>query len=469
MANSFSETDTILAIDLGLCNTRATLFDLVDGCYRFIAIGTYPSTFTSPLHDPRIGVFQAIDQLQKKTGRRLLSSDNTLISPSGDGIGIDCLINVFSAGPALKTVLVGLVKGGSLRSIQNLADTSYTTVVDSLGIGDQRKPDEWIDAIIEILPDIILIAGGTDNGASNSLQRLADYVGLACYLIPEDKRPSILYTGNQSLADGVRESFDSLVPSFRISSNIRPYGIVEDLQPASRDLSELVTRLNRTRITGFEDLYGWSGGNTLPSCYAHGRMVRFMSSAYKSEKGILAVDIGASSATISAGFNGQLVQGVYPHLGLGTALSNLLEFTSLEEITRWLSIDISGQYIQDYLQQKASYPSSIPATREDMVIEQAITRQVLYLAAELVRKKIPSTFPHLFENSLPEFEPIMVSGSALVNAPSYGQALLMSIRLSTTCRDNNLHFGSESPSANTWGNCRCKPLSLCSGTRIWRF
>jgi len=425
MADPITETDTILAIDLGLCTTRATLFDLVDGSYRFIAIGKHPSTFTAPLNDPRISVIQAIEQLQNKTGRGFLTSDNTLISPSENGIGIDCLINVFSAGPALKTVLVGLVKDGSLRSITNLSETSYTTVIDCLGMGDQRKPDQWIDTILDILPDIILIAGGTDNGASNSIRQLTDYVGLACYLIPEDKRPSILFTGNQSLADGIKESFESLAPSFRISSNIRPFGIVEDLQPAARDLSDMVTQINRTRIPGFEELYAWSGGNTLPSCYAHGRMVRFMSTAYRSKKGILAVDIGASAATISAGFNGQLTQGIYPHLGLGTALSNLLEFAPLEDITRWLTIEISPEFIQDYLQQKGSYPSSIPATREDMVIEQAITRQALFLAAELIKKKIPSKIPHLFDYALPEFEAILVSGSALVNAPTFGQALLM--------------------------------------------
>jgi hypothetical protein len=425
MADPFVETDTILAIDLGLCNTRAILFDLVDGHYRFIAIAVSPSTVTAPLNDLRIGIFQVIEQLEKITGREFLRSNKTLISPSGDGNGIDCLINVFSAGSTLRTVIVGLVKDDSLKSIRNLADTSYTTVIDCLSMGDQRKPDEWIDTIIKINPDTILMAGGTDSGASMSMRRLADYVGLACYLIPEGKKPSILFTGNQSLADGIKESFGSLTSTFRVSSNIRPYGLVEDLQPAVKDLAELVTQINRNRIPGFEDIYSWSGGNTLPSCYAHGRMIRFMSKAFESKKGIMAVDLGASAVTISLGFIGQLIQGVYPRFGLGYALSDLLETTPLENITRWLTVEISPGYVKDYLKQKGNYPASIPVNREDLAVQQAVARQVLYLAVEQIKEKIPSEFPRLYDFTLPYCEPIIVSGSTLVNAPTFGQTLLI--------------------------------------------
>jgi hypothetical protein len=425
MADSHVETDTILAIDLGLCSTRVYLFDLVDGNYRFVSFAESPSTVTAPLSDPRIGVFQSIEQLEKYTGRELLRANKTLISPSGGGAGIDCLINIFSAGPALKTILVGLVKDDSLKSIKNLAETAYTSILDNLSMGDQRKPDEWIDTIINIKPDTILIAGGTDNGASTAMRRLTDYVGLASYLIPEKERPAVLFTGNQSMADGIKESFESLVSTFRVSSNIRPYGMVEDLQPAARDLSDLVTQINRTRITGFEDLYAWSGGNTLPSCYAHGRMIRFLSKAFESDKGILAVDLGASAISISLGFNGQLIQGVYPQLGLGYALSELLEITSLESISRWIPADIAAGYIQDYLKQKGHYPSSIPATRQDTAVEQAVARQVLCLAVEQIKRKIPSQIPGVFDASLPYLEPIIVSGSTLVKAPTHGQALMM--------------------------------------------
>ncbi|HKZ44379.1 MAG TPA: glutamate mutase L [Anaerolineales bacterium] len=425
MADPFVETESILAIDLGLCNTRAFLFDLVDGNYRLIAFAVSPSTTIAPLNDPRIGVFEVIAQLEKNAGRQLLSSNKTLISPSGGGNGIDCLINVYSAGPAFRTVLVGLVKDDSLKSIRNLADTAYTEVVDCLSMGDQRKPDEWIDTIIKIHPDTILIAGGTDNGASISMRRLADYVGLACYLIPAAERPSILFTGNQALADGIKESFGSLASSVRVSSNIRPFGNVEDLQPAAKDLSEMITQVNRNRSPGFEELYAWSGGYTLPSCYAHGRMVRFMSKAFELNKAIMAVDLGASAATISFGFNGQLIQGVYPQFGLGNALIHLLDITPLESVTRWLTVDISPDYVQNYLNQKGQYPSSIPVTREDMVLEQAVARQVLSLAVEQLRKKIPSEIPRLFEFTLPYCEPILVSGSVLLNAPAFGQTLLI--------------------------------------------
>ena len=40
--------DSLLAIDVGEINTRAVLFDMVEGRYRFLAIGTARTTAHAP-------------------------------------------------------------------------------------------------------------------------------------------------------------------------------------------------------------------------------------------------------------------------------------------------------------------------------------------------------------------------------------------------------------------------------------
>lgn len=425
MPSSLIDADSIMAIDVGSCTTRATLFDVVEGSYRFIAIGQSPTTAAAPFKDVGEGVVRAIENLQATTGRIFLSSDRSLIIPSQEGVGIDNFVATISAGPAIKTVIVGLLNDVSLQSVNRLARSTYTRVMDSIGVNDRRKPEEQIDGILNLEPDLILIAGGTNDGATRSVQKIIDIIGLACYLMPPEKRPTVLYAGNQAVASDVTESLSALTTSFHVSPNIRPSLDVEDLQPASRELANAFMQIHRKNMGGLEELYSWSGGNLLPTAYAQGRLIRFMSQAYSSNKGILGVDIGASATTLAAGFQGELTLGVYPQFGLGEHLSGLLRYTSLEDIVRWLPLDIPANHVRDYLHQKSTYPESMPATLEDMAIEQAITRQVLRLAMGTLNKDIPSSVHRSFSGWLPYFEPILVGGSAITNAATNGQGLLM--------------------------------------------
>ncbi len=425
MPSSLINADSVLAVDVGSCTTRATLFDVVEGSYRFIAVGQSPTSAIAPFKDICEGVVRAIENLQEITGRLFLSSKESLIIPSQDGAGIDSFVATMSAGPAIKTVIVGLLNDVSLQSVNRLASSTYARVVDSIGINDPRKPEEQIDSILRLEPDLILIAGGTNNGASKSVQKNIDVIGLACYLTPAENRPSVLFAGNQAVAKDVTESLSSLTSSVIISPNLRPSQDVEDLQPASRELANAYMQIRRNRLAGVDELYSWSSGNLFPTAYAQGRMIRFMSQAYKSNKGILGVDIGASATAIAAGFQGELTLGVYPQFGLGEHISDLLRYTSLDDILRWLPLDIPANYVREYLYQKSTYPDSIPVTIEDMAIEQAITRQVLRLAIVTANKEIPANFQRPRSGELPYFDPILVGGSAITNAATIGQGLLM--------------------------------------------
>src|SRR5512141_2338555 len=110
MPGSLVEGDSLLAVDIGGANTRAVFFDVVEGEYRFIASSSAPSTAEAPIKDVSEGVRNAIAGLQSVTGRTFLNGDRRLITPSqADGTGVDAFVATMSAGPALKTVVVGLL------------------------------------------------------------------------------------------------------------------------------------------------------------------------------------------------------------------------------------------------------------------------------------------------------------------------------------------------------------------------
>jgi len=425
MPSTLIDADSIMAVDVGSCTTRATLFDVVEGNYRFIAIGQAPSTASAPFNNVEEGVVRAIDNLQEITGRTFLSTENKLIIPSQNGSGIDNLVATISAGPALKTIIVGLLNDVSLQSANRLARSTYARVVESIGVNDRRNPEEQIDSLLHLEPDLVLMAGGTDGGATSSVQKINDILGLACYLLPPDKRPSVLFAGNQAVSAEVSNSLKTLTSSFHTSPNIRPALDVEDLQPASRELADVYVQIRKNQLGGVQDLFSIAGGNLLPTAYAEGRLIRFMSKAYRSKKGLLGIDIGASASTIAAGFNGDLSLGVYPHFGLGEGLSNILRHTSLDDIVRWIPMDLPVNYVRDYIYHKSIYPNTIPATLEDMAVEQALTRQALRLAMSAINKEFPVNVKRSSPGGLPYFEPVLVSGSAITNAPTVGQGLMM--------------------------------------------
>jgi hypothetical protein len=426
MPVSLLEDSSLLAVNVGASSTRAVLFDVVEGKYRFIASGQAPSTADAPYKDVSLGVHQAISSLQKVTGKTLLDQNNQLISPvQGDGSGVDSFAATLSAGPTLRAVVVGLLSDVSMQSAQKLAETAYLQVLETFGLNDTRKPDEQIDAVLRARPDVIILTGGTDGGASRSVQKIIESIGLACYLMPEEKRPAILFAGNKSLASSIKGSLGKLTPSLHFSPNVRPSLDTEDLAPASRELAQVFSDVRKRQMPGVDQLAAWTGGRVLPTAYAEGRIIRFLSQMNGASRGILGVDIGTTSAVVAAGFNGKLTLGVYPQFGLGDNLPGLLQYTTLEDIMRWLPLDISPGVVRDYLYQRSLYPGTIPATKEDHAIGHAISRQALFLALREARKNFPPEARHVKKDLMPLFEPILAGGGAVSDAPTPGQSLLL--------------------------------------------
>ena len=444
MTSSLVDGNSILAVDVGAANTRAVMFDVVEGEYRFVASGTAPSTAEAPFKDVSEGVRDAIVNLQAVLGKSLLNGSRDLITPSQpNGSGVDALVVTISAGPTIRTVLVGLLKDVSLESARRLTKSTYARIVETIGLNDRRKPDQQMDSLLRVRPDLIVITGGTDGGASRSIKKLLEPIGLASFMLPEEKVPAVLFAGNEKIAEEIKALVGSFASSMHTSPNVRPSLETEDLEPAQRELARMVINIRKRQLKGVDVLNLWSGGYVLPTAYATGRMVRFLSKVYSANKGILSVDLGASAAVISAGFKNKSTLSVYPQFGLGENLAGLLNYTSLEDILRWSPLDISEGVLRDYLHQKSLYPSTIAATKEDLVLSQAVSRQALYLAMHSAFRDFPRKAAYIKPTLAPLFDPIIAGGGALSDASRPGQSLLLLLNslqpvgISTVILDQN--------------------------------
>lgn len=418
------DAETLLAVDVGTVNTRASIFDVVDGRYRLVATAKAPSTAAAPLFDIGEGVRMALDRVQTITGRRLVDESDLLIMPvTPSGSGVDIFVATASAGPQVRAVLVGLMPGVSAESAKHLAASTYIDVVGEIGLMDKRRDSEKIDVILSANPDLILVTGGTDGGATESVLQLIDLVGVAADQIPPSDRPRIVYAGNRSLSASVIERFGDRF-HVDLSPNVRPSLGIEDLSQARLHISDAISEVRATRVSGFEELDRWSGGNLLLSADAFGRVIKYLSRIYEPEKGVLGVDVGANQTTIAAAFEGDLRLTVNTDLGLGAPLPSLLEGGGLSRILRWMPIEISPTKVQDYVFNKSLNPSVIPAEIEDLHIEFALTRELIRTALRRARtgwprgKNLKSTW------LLPAIEPIIISGEVLARAPRPGYAAL---------------------------------------------
>jgi hypothetical protein len=425
MTTSLIDADSLLAIDVGSVTTRAMLFDLVDGRYRFLGAGAAPTTAGAPFRDIGEGVRGALDQLQTMTGRVLVGQDQRLIIPGrANGTGVDTCVATLSVGDPLKVVAVGLLEDISVESAQHLATTTYAQVVDKLSLNDRRRSAARLDTLLRLRPDLVIVAGGTDGGASQSVLNLLESVGLACYRMPKEQRPEILFVGNQALVDEVDTAISPLA-HLSTAPNIRPTLEIEQLAPAQAKMAQIYRSIRVQKIPGVQELDGWTGGRLMPTASAFARMIRFLDMIIDSTKGALGIDIGASATVATASFANDYTLGVYPYLGLGKNLPGILNHTSLEEIARWMPVEVSEKDLRDYIYNKAIHPGLLPATLEAQAIEQALARSAMQIALHKLSSSFPKKGTRAGYRALPLFEPIVAAGSIITQAPTRGQSLLM--------------------------------------------
>jgi hypothetical protein len=413
---SLVDAESVLTIDIGSVNTRALLFDVVDGQYHFLAGSVAPSTSGPPFFDIAEGVHIALTHLQEITNRPILDGENRVMVPSQqDGSGVDRLGITFSAGRDLNVVTVGLLGEVSLESASRLAASSYLKIVDSIGLNDRRTTDEQVDAILRAGPDLIILAGGTEKGASRSVSKLVDLVLLACKVLPSEKRPKVIYSGNQALAKRIQEVVGK-VTEVIVTPNIRPTFDLEDLNPAMHTLAQIQATLRAQQLGGLANLSVSSNEPPLPNASAVGRLVRFLSEYYDPSKGVLGVDLGATSTVLAAGRAGKLHLNVMRPLGMGAGMATLLQRTPMDEILQWLPVDVPEAEVRDHLWQKSLYPTSLPMTTTTLAIEMAAARQILRLATAEMLERYPALNM--------AFEPIFISGATLAQGIAPVQSLL---------------------------------------------
>jgi hypothetical protein len=456
------DIESILAADCGSTMTKVILIDVADGQYRFVAQGEALSTIEPPQADVLLGVRHAIGQIEEATGRLLLDEKGQLITPEqASGNGIDAFVATTSAASPLRLILAGLTSDVSIESARRAISSTYALVEDTISLDDgAQRERRSAEARIRILqrhqPDGVLIVGGTDGGATAPVADIAEVVALACSIMDGAARPQIVFAGNKEARPLVAEILGG-EGELRAVDNVRPALDVENLAAAREEMDTLYRKRKVARIPGFGGLSAWSSVAVLPTARAFGYLIQYLARQYALN--VVGVDIGGATVTVASVIDGHLTSVSRNDLGLSHNVTGVSTEAGFENILRWLPFDMEVTEAHNIIANKQLRPTTVPQTRRDLLLEQAIAREALRLTLVETqqswagRPSVP--YPGLF----PFSDIIVGGGGVLAHASHYGQAALILLDALQPIGVSNLALDVTSMSAPLGVTATIEPLA----------
>ncbi len=406
----------ILAADIGSVHTRVSLFDLVAGQYRLIGRAQALTTAAPRGADVEVGLRRALAELGTLIGRPLLDMNQNIWV--GEGAGADVFVATASGGRPMRAVLVGLMNDISLESGQRALASTYVELIDTLSMLDVRSVQDKVNSILRGNPDLILIVGGTDGGATAPMLDLLNVVTLAARLSPTQL--VVLYAGNAALVQTVRDRLEGQTTLY-IAENVRPDLSQEDYESVRFELSRIYGGYRAANTPGFTGIQERSEFGVLPAVESYSTILRYVAEGDSAQRGALCIDVGSSTVTVCANVRGKQHVAIRSDLGLGHSAVTALQAVGVKNVLRWLSFEATEDEITDYVWNKTLHPATVPETQRDLEIEYALVREAIRSAVATARE----AWGAASSVGLPPLSPVIGMGSALASPVNPGLSALL--------------------------------------------
>ncbi len=409
---------SILATDCGSTTTKAILIERGDDGYRLVVRGEAPTTVEAPHEDVTRGVLNAIREIEELAGRRILDGER-IVSPANGDVGVDLYLSTSSAGGGLQMMVSGLVLQMTGESAQRAALGAGAIVMDVIALNDGRRPHEKIRRLRQLRPDMILMSGGTDGG---DVKRVAEMAEL---LVAADPRARLgagyemplIYAGNRDAAPVVSDNLARRT-ALSVVPNLRPSLERENLKPARDAIHDLFMEHVMAHAPGYRRLREWSPVPIMPTPGAVGLLIEKV--ARRDGLAVVGVDIGGATTDVFSVFQGVFNRTVSANLGMSYSVSNVMAEAGIENILRWVPFAVDEAELRNRIKNKMIRPTTIPHTLEDLVIEQAISREALRLALEQHKALAVGLKGVQTERTISDIVAQEESGASLVNLLDLG-------------------------------------------------
>ncbi|MEO0109044.1 MAG: glutamate mutase L, partial [candidate division WOR-3 bacterium] len=446
------QIERILATDCGSTTTKAILIEKNQaGEFRLRARGEAPTTVEAPFEDVTRGVLNSVIEVEELTNCQMLEGEQFIKPRQGKDRGIDVYISTSSAGGGLQMMVTGVVLTMTGESAARAALGAGAIVMDVIASNDGRLPHQKIERIRALRPDIILVSGGVEGGTISHIVEMAELIRAAD---PKARfgtgyRLPIIYAGNRDARDKVIQILTEKT-ALKVVENIRPVMERENLIPARQAIHDVFMEHVMAHAPGYGKLMSWTDVPIMPTPGAVGLLIENMGRSRKID--VLGVDIGGATTDVFSVFRASdqassdervFNRTVSANLGMSYSVSNVLAEAGIENIMRWVPFDIDHAEVRNRIRNKMIRPTTIPATLQDLQLEQAIAREALRLALKQHREMAVGlkgvqqtrTISDAFAQTMTgetlvdmlKLDLIVGSGGILSHAPRRVQAALMMI------------------------------------------
>jgi hypothetical protein len=428
--------ESLLVADIGSVITKVGLVDRVGGAYRFICSGTSPTTADPPTADVLVGVRRAIQQIQALTGRICLTDDGQLLTlERQNGQGVDAFAATTSAPHPLRVAIVGLSRAVSVASAALAVHNTYANLEATLALDETggrwlrakagqngenepvKKPAQdpavvAAEALARANPEVVVLVGGIDGGATTALYEIANLVASITASMEEGTQPVVIFAGNRDARLEIAARIGQVAP-LRVVDNVHPALNRENPAALQRELETLYQERKIARLAGIGGLTSWTAEPVLPSAHGFGNVIRFLSRRF--DMGVLGADVGSTSTVIAMARGNSFTRLVRSDLGIGRSLDQVIAQSGMQALLDWLPMETSLEEGMARYLDAAVHPATCPMTREDARLQQSAARQALTIA---------SRDQHLQMDSI---DLILLTGGALAHNSDYGALALLGL------------------------------------------
>ena len=317
-------------------------------------------------------------QSEEPTETNFLSSYLHFLVPYDGKRGVDLYCTTSSAGGGLQMIVAGVVGIITAESANRAALGAGAIVMDVLATDDSRPTYQKVQRIRNLRPDMILMAGGTDDGVRDHVLEIAELLKAA------DPKPRLgttyklplIYAGNKVIRPEIKNILGGMF-ALEMVDNLRPVLELENSEPARRAVHELFMEHVMSHAPGYDKLMKWTDVDIMPTPAGEGVAMQLIAKNLKANT--LGVGLGGATTNIYSIVDGKFVRSVSANLGMSYSICNVLKEATIENIMRWLPFEMSKEEVGSRLMNKMIRPTTIPHTLKELILEHACAREALRL------------------------------------------------------------------------------------------
>ncbi len=352
----------VLVAEIGSTTTVVNAFKDLDTDPTFVGQGQAPTSVVEG--DVRIGLNSAIQDLKNTLGV--------------DSITYDELLATSSAAGGLKMTVHGLVYDMTAKAAKEAALGAGANI-HHVTAGKLRRSD--IKHIMEIKPNIILVAGGVDYGESETALHNAELIAKLELDVP------VIYAGNIVNHDDVKDIFEEAGKThlLYIVENVYPKIDILNVEPTRKVIQDVFEE-HIVHAPGMSHVRDLVNGPIIPTPGA----VMEASKLLKNELGdLMTIDVGGATTDIHSVTDGSeeinrilispepaAKRTVEGDLGVYVNMRNVVELIGKEKLMR----DI--QVTEEQMDQLIEEHVPIPVTELQLKFVERMTKEAVILSCD---------------------------------------------------------------------------------------